>query len=357
MKELKDSGKTREYETGAHRDNNEGKGRCDLIPMREMAELMNDPVIFCIADFYDELDEGYLFGAIEKTMETIPEFDSLATMMLEVSVLYQSGAEKYGENNWKNGMPLEVYLDCALRHYLKQLRGDADEPHGRAVIWNLLGAIWTIRNTDNPFDSLNLISSQKTDTSPAKPLARKPEVKRPPVGCQCANECTCDLLVKSQEPPEEPKKTRKPRKPKIENAAEATISQAKDEKTGECIICKRVFPLSEFDASVNGAECKDCRDRFDETGSFIPVYDEVETTENEEDVVVEPDEFEELDSKDVSESVELEAEEETSNSVSVVTEIEDESDEPPWNTDEAEDSPFEDEDFDEEDPFADFNDI
>ena len=41
---------------------------------------------------------------------------------------------------------LHCYIDSGVRHYLKYLREDNDEPHNRAFVWNMLGAIWTIEN-------------------------------------------------------------------------------------------------------------------------------------------------------------------------------------------------------------------
>ena len=70
-------------------------------------------------------------------------------MMLEVSILYEAGAIKYGENNWQRGMPLSCYIDSGVRHYLKTLRGDDDEPHYRGFVWNMLGAMWTLNNVPN----------------------------------------------------------------------------------------------------------------------------------------------------------------------------------------------------------------
>ena len=35
------------------------------------------------------------------------------------------------------------FIDSAIRHYMKYLRGDKDEPHDRALCWNLMCAIWT----------------------------------------------------------------------------------------------------------------------------------------------------------------------------------------------------------------------
>jgi len=43
-------------------------------------------------------------------------------------------------------MPLHCYIDSAVRHFLKHLRGDTDEPHDRAFVWNLLCAVWTLKN-------------------------------------------------------------------------------------------------------------------------------------------------------------------------------------------------------------------
>jgi hypothetical protein len=154
----KDSGTTREFSTGAHRDAAIGKGRCDLLPLHEVASVMNDPVVEALAKFIDTHDENHIIDAIKKSKDIIPEYQgSLAHMMIEVSMLYEAGALKYGENNWKRGMPLKCYIDSGLRHYFKTLRGDDDEPHYRGFLWNMLCAIWTIRNVDNPFDGFEVV--------------------------------------------------------------------------------------------------------------------------------------------------------------------------------------------------------
>jgi hypothetical protein len=64
-------------------------------------------------------------------------------MFLEVSKHFEEGAEKYGEYNWQKGIPTHCYIDSAVRHYLKWLRGDEDEPHDRAFCWNILCCTWT----------------------------------------------------------------------------------------------------------------------------------------------------------------------------------------------------------------------
>ena len=65
-------------------------------------------------------------------------------MILEVAKHFEEGAKKYGESNWQKGIPVHCYIDSAIRHYLKWLRGDTDEPHDRAFCWNLMCCIWEV---------------------------------------------------------------------------------------------------------------------------------------------------------------------------------------------------------------------
>lgn len=141
----KDSGSMREFATGAHRDAAKGKGRCDLLPLFQVADVMQDAVLFCVAKFIETKDVENLKEALREASKT-ELYHSLPNMMLEVSHIFEAGAEKYGENNWQKGMPISCYIDSGVRHYLKALRGDTDEPHYRGFVWNMLCAIWTVEN-------------------------------------------------------------------------------------------------------------------------------------------------------------------------------------------------------------------
>lgn len=157
---IKDSGNRTEFESGAVRDMREGKGRCDLLPLDVLALHMADPVLDCISKFLDDCPNvNYLWEAIEAFHDDkyINGFDMnphakhdywqcMANTMLEVAIHFEEGAKKYGENNWRKGIPVYCYIDSAVRHYLKWRRGDKDEPHNRAFVWNLLCCIWTITN-------------------------------------------------------------------------------------------------------------------------------------------------------------------------------------------------------------------
>lgn len=93
---IKDSGERTEFSTGAVRDMHYGKGSMDSLP-------------------------------------------HLA--ILRLSKHYETGAIKYGKNNWRLGLPTTSFLDSALRHLFKYLDGWDDEDHLSAAAFNILGAM------------------------------------------------------------------------------------------------------------------------------------------------------------------------------------------------------------------------
>lgn len=105
---IKDSGNRTEFETGAKRDIQYGKGRMDLLPW---------------------------YG------------------IMEVSKHCEEGAEKYGEHNVDKGIPLHSLCDSAARHLAKFICGELDEDHLRAACWNLLWAL-NQRKTHPELDDL-----------------------------------------------------------------------------------------------------------------------------------------------------------------------------------------------------------
>lgn len=97
FKAVKDSGFRQEFDTGAVRDIQTGKGRFDLIPPQIMFRLAKH---------------------------------------------YENGAVKYGENNWTKGIPSRRYIDSALRHVFNYIMGNREEDHLSAAIWNLSCVMW-----------------------------------------------------------------------------------------------------------------------------------------------------------------------------------------------------------------------
>ena len=70
-------------------------------------------------------------------------FADRETAVLEYAIQLENGAIKYGPRNWQKGIPLDRYVDSGIRHYMKHLRGDDDERHDRAALWNMLCGAWT----------------------------------------------------------------------------------------------------------------------------------------------------------------------------------------------------------------------
>lgn len=147
-----DSGTRREFETGAVRDIQEGKGRCDLLPLDVVAGCYYTvfgrddgagDVLYEISQFTETGEIRFLYGAINQGLKGKDRDEQYSGMFLEVAKHFEEGAKKYGEYNWQKGIPVHCYIDSAVRHFFKYLRHDMDEPHDRAFFWNILCAIWT----------------------------------------------------------------------------------------------------------------------------------------------------------------------------------------------------------------------
>ena len=140
-----DSGNRRQFDSGAVRDIQEGKGRCDLLPLDVVAEHMEDSILLFIYQFTTNGNVGHLYRVLDECPSRL-EMVVRPTVYLEVAKHFEEGCKKYGENNWQKGIPTHCYIDSAVRHYLKFLRGDTDEPHDRAFCWNILCCIWTCKH-------------------------------------------------------------------------------------------------------------------------------------------------------------------------------------------------------------------
>ncbi len=154
--------KVLQFETGAVRESQDGKGRCDLLPARALQELYDTaPGSECsdktrqlriayrnilqymnTKDIKDliivinrlqcaiELEEGVYVKNIDHMV--------MPASLLELSKHFQEGAKKYGDRNWEKGMPKDRMLDSGLRHLLKHLADRTDESHLVASLWNFV---------------------------------------------------------------------------------------------------------------------------------------------------------------------------------------------------------------------------
>ena len=145
-----DSGNRREFESGAVRDIQEGKGRCDLLPLVEVGSFLSAEPISRIGDFVETGKLFYLHNAVDAFVAEA--FENKCQAMMELSIHYEEGCKKYGERNWQKGIPLHCFIDSGVRHYLKYKQGITDERHDRAFLWNMFGAIWTFNHKPEMID-------------------------------------------------------------------------------------------------------------------------------------------------------------------------------------------------------------
>lgn len=161
MATIVDSGERRQFETGAVRDIQEGKGRCDLLPLDIIPSLMDTPqqasVLYHVGEYVKTGHTEELYVAIRSFNDLVGW--TTTESLMEVSKQYEDGAAKYGERNWEKGIHVHSFIDSGVRHFLKHIGGHIDERHDRAFVWNMLGAIWTHKHhpelIDIPFSLLS----------------------------------------------------------------------------------------------------------------------------------------------------------------------------------------------------------
>ena len=87
-------------------------------------------------------------GFVRDTGEDKPRYDLIPHELLtRLAELYARGVQKYGENNWRLANPrnkeeIDRFKASAYRHFIQWLRGDDDEDHLSAVVFNLFAHEW-----------------------------------------------------------------------------------------------------------------------------------------------------------------------------------------------------------------------
>ena len=176
-KHILDSGVRREFASGAVRDIQEGKGRCDLLPLAEIGEYISsldldyDRGLYTEYDkIFDQIDWFIRTGYTKHITNAINGFCEARgwepiTAILEVSKHYEEGAKKYAERNWEKGIPAHCYVDSGVRHLLKYIGNWDDEPHDRAFLWNMFCLLWTLKNkpelNDLPFAKADEVKKEE----------------------------------------------------------------------------------------------------------------------------------------------------------------------------------------------------
>lgn len=159
---IKMDGEFHQFEGGAIRYTKTGKGRFDLIPWIQLEKVLyygsythdyagndevnyteHDIISFVISHIPEEVIRSITsvkYGNGKFTPKAI------AAMLRDLAIHYEKGAEKYGVDNWKKGVPLSSFWDSGARHTCQYLLGLEDEPHWISAIWNMLGYLWVEDN-------------------------------------------------------------------------------------------------------------------------------------------------------------------------------------------------------------------
>lgn len=158
--EIKVDGEFHQFEGGGIRYTKDGKGRFDLIPadalvgfinyveyelevsehingLRDVADLI---VNYANRDFKNAILgvtlRKYCIDSDEIGKNEV--WNAVVVMPKDLAIHFQKGAEKYGENNWKNGIPQWSFEDSGFRHLCQYLNDETDEPHWISSIWNMM---------------------------------------------------------------------------------------------------------------------------------------------------------------------------------------------------------------------------
>jgi hypothetical protein len=183
---IKMDGEKSGFDGGAIRYTKNGKGRFDLVPGDVIADILS----YATDRFYGKaviaaskssmIEEAYrgdlddrfantvinmvihhycaadIVGDVgEEPMMEVSEFcffKGFYDMLKDLALHYECGAEKYGVDNWKKGIPVTggerggSFMDSALRHLNQYCQDLTDEKHYISCIWNCVCGLWTLRN-------------------------------------------------------------------------------------------------------------------------------------------------------------------------------------------------------------------
>lgn len=143
---LQDNKQREEFASGMVREPQNDKMRYDLA--------LDGPLVWAL--FHDAKYDGVIRAAqdwyenrgVGKAANVVLELASVTeggiwTIIDRYTVLMMKGAVKYSEHNWLKAQgeaELKRFIASFSRHLVKYLRGETDEDHLAAIVFNLNGA-------------------------------------------------------------------------------------------------------------------------------------------------------------------------------------------------------------------------
>jgi hypothetical protein len=76
-------------------------------------------------------------------------YDLVSPIALKrIAVVYERGADKYGDRNWEKGGNISRFLNSSIRHTQQFIEGLRDEDHLAQAAWNLMSVIHILECID-----------------------------------------------------------------------------------------------------------------------------------------------------------------------------------------------------------------
>lgn len=95
------------------------------------------PGLFAQVGVPSDKQDEFESGAVKSSNEGRGRFDLISPYFLRrLAIKMEAGASKVGERNWEKGIPPERCLNSCLRHLTQYMMGMRDEDHlGAAAFW------------------------------------------------------------------------------------------------------------------------------------------------------------------------------------------------------------------------------
>jgi hypothetical protein len=157
--ETKDSGKRQQFSTGMQRDSGDKPLYTEVYaPLDACLTSSYRRIMLYRADLCEKVrcfcTETALYADLVVILRTMHGLESHAanedlvagrclSLDTRYAELMMRGAQKYDRGNWRKAATeeeLQRYKDSLIRHTVQYLRGDSDEDHGAAILFNCYGA-------------------------------------------------------------------------------------------------------------------------------------------------------------------------------------------------------------------------
>ena len=113
---------------------NIGKPAVELLPISDVAKLLEEAKGFCMQSGFDAVPALKCLGDFQNTGNVDHVYRAMIALgpqrdtLVECAQVFEYGKKKYAAWNWAKGMQWSVALACAVRHLLAMHDGELIDP-------------------------------------------------------------------------------------------------------------------------------------------------------------------------------------------------------------------------------------